>query len=66
MARGMVSRGAKDQTMPPDLPDPHYEWCDDKAVKSAAWKAGAGISVVILLAGIGLAVLANYVWERLS
>ena len=52
--------------MPHDLPDPHYEWCDDEAVKSAMWKAGDGISVVIVLAGIGLAVLANYVWERLS
>ena len=51
--------------MPPDLPDPHYNWPSDEAVQVALWKAVAGFSVVILLAGIGLAVLANYVWERL-
>ena len=60
MARGMVSRGAKETTMPPDQPDPHYDWTPD--VEGALWKAVAGFSVLAVLAGIGLAALVMAVW----
>ena len=46
--------------MPPDQPDPHYDWTPD--VEHALWKAVAGLSVLAVLAGIGLAALVMAVW----
>ena len=46
--------------MPPDQPDPHYDWTPD--VEGALWKAVAGFSVVGLLAVIGLVEIVRAVW----
>ena len=48
--------------MPPDQPDPHYDWPTDEAVQVALWKAVAGFSVVGLLAVIGLVEVVRAVW----